>query len=39
MTGPDTMLGSETRTRKLNPAWILGMKSEGYAGRSRCPIT
>ncbi|MDR1039408.1 MAG: cobaltochelatase subunit CobN [Deltaproteobacteria bacterium] len=32
MTGLDTMIGSETRTRYLNPTWIRGMKAEGYAG-------
>ncbi|MDR1040042.1 MAG: cobaltochelatase subunit CobN [Deltaproteobacteria bacterium] len=32
MTSLDTMIGTETRTRYLNPTWIRGMKAEGYAG-------
>ncbi|MDR1040044.1 MAG: cobaltochelatase subunit CobN [Deltaproteobacteria bacterium] len=32
MVGLDAMIGSETRTRYLNPTWIEGMKAEGYAG-------
>jgi cobaltochelatase CobN len=28
----DKFIGQETRTRYLNPAWIEGMKNEGYAG-------
>jgi cobaltochelatase CobN len=32
MTGLDTAIGAETRTRYLNPTWIAGMKAEGYAG-------
>jgi cobaltochelatase CobN len=32
MVGLDTVIGSETRARYLNPTWIQGMKDEGYAG-------
>jgi cobaltochelatase CobN len=32
MTGLDTLIGFEARTRYLNPTWIRGMKGEGYAG-------
>ncbi len=32
MTGADTFLSNELRTRYQNPQWIEGMKREGYAG-------
>jgi cobaltochelatase CobN len=32
VTALDSAIGAETRTRYLNPAWIRGMKAEGYAG-------
>ena len=32
MTGIHEFIGSEFRTRYVNPTWIEGMQSEGYAG-------
>ncbi|MDR2350839.1 MAG: cobaltochelatase subunit CobN [Deltaproteobacteria bacterium] len=32
MENLDKFIGRETRARYLNPAWIEGMKNEGYAG-------
>ncbi len=32
MTGLDTFIGREFRSRYVNPTWIEGMQKEGYAG-------
>lgn len=32
MTSMDKFLGTEFRSRYINPTWIAGMKKEGYAG-------
>jgi len=32
MTSMDKFLGTEFRSRYVNPTWIQGMKKEGYAG-------
>jgi cobaltochelatase CobN len=32
MTSIDQFIGSEFRTRYVNPTWITGMQAEGYAG-------
>jgi cobaltochelatase CobN len=32
MTSMDKFIGTEFRSRYMNPTWIEGMKKEGYAG-------
>ena len=32
MTSMDKFIGTEFRSRYVNPTWIEGMKKEGYAG-------